>query len=111
TMKMLATVLPTCSATSAASSSDAPPATASAASQRQHDTPKLAVPVSTNRPLGAARRAARRAALIVPDTADPMCTDRISSTPRDATRAYASENRPGLGCDVDTSGRPDSKRA
>jgi hypothetical protein len=54
--------------------------------------PKLAVPESTRRTFRVAVWAARRAALIVPDTAEPMCTERISSTPRAAARAYASEN-------------------
>ena len=48
----------------------------------QQPTPKLAVPVSTRRTGTGDWRHARRAALIVPETADPMWTLRISVAPR-----------------------------
>ena len=99
------------SAAVAAWSRVAPAAIASADAHVHRATANEAVPVSTTRTGTGASPAARWAAFTVPDTDEPMWTDRISVAPPSASRWYTSAKRPGLGWDVDTSGdAPCSKR-
>ena len=93
-----------CSATCAAWSSVAPSAMACAAAHAQQLTPKLAVPVSTSRTGTGTAPTARRAALSVPDSAAPTCTDRMDVHPRAMRSSYAAANWPGLGRLVVTTG-------
>ncbi len=103
-MNTLPTDAPTFSAIAAASSTVAPPATALAASHTQHEIPNDEVLVSTSRTGIGALPAAIRALFNVPDKAEPMWIDRISSAPCAAACSYASAKRPGLGCEVATDG-------
>ncbi len=111
-MKTVATRAPTCSATAAACSTVPPAASTSPASHTQQATPKLAVPVSTTRTGRGAAAAARRALFTVPEMDEPTWTARTSPTPRPASSSNRAAKCPGLGWEVDTSGRrPPAKRA
>ena len=76
----------TLSAAVAASSIEAPAAPASAAAQAAKATTKEAEPVSTRRTGTGEVRAARWAALRVPDSSAPTCTETMATAPRADSR-------------------------